>query len=306
MTSGSGPPVPVLMAHSPFQRVLSGFRQRQTAESLGRLGPIPRARSLCVVSGKGGTGKSVITASLARVFAHSKRTLLVDADLGVGNAHILQGHTPKSSLADLFSGRSPESLVEPVGPQLDLLAGGSGVARLASASHSDLARIGDALATLERAYGYLLADCGAGISEATLAIARSADRVIVVTTPDLTAMTDAYAFLKLLGIPRSGPAPMLLVNRAASAEVAADTAERVQKVAYRFLGRAPEWIGWIPNDADVMASVNARKPFIEFAPQAPATTALLEIAVVIREALEAVHPGGLGRHLAADPRAVRA
>lgn len=294
------------MRQSPFHRVLASFRSRTATSQAVRPGPFVRARSLCVVSGKGGTGKSVITASLAHFFSHAARTLLVDADLGVGNAHILQGHSPTASLADLFAGRAAASLVEPITASLNLLAGGSGVARLAAASPSDLARIGDALAELERDYGYLLADCGAGISEATLAIARAADRVVVVTTPDLTAMTDAYAFLKVLGMPPTGPAPLLLVNRAPSEAVAADAAERVRKVAQRFLGRAPDWIGWLPSDPQVVASVNARAPFVLFAPDCPASHAFADLALALKDGLDAVHPRGLGRHLAADPRAVRA
>ena len=270
------------------------------------MGPALRARSVCVVSGKGGTGKSVVSASLARSLAQRGRTLLVDADLGVGNAHILQGLSPGASLADLFTGRSPASLIAPVHDQLDLLAGGSGVARLASASRSDLARIGDALAELERGYAYLVADCGAGISEATLSLARAADLLVVVTTPDLTAMTDAYALLKVLGMPPNGPAPLLLVNRAPDEATAAGAAERVRGVAERFLGRAPDWIGWLPADPAVTASVNARCPLVEHAPEAPAARAFPELAAAIRERLNALHPRGLGRALAADPRAVRA
>lgn len=292
------------MGPSPFQRVLANFRSRSAP--VEALGPFTRARSVCIASGKGGTGKSVLAASLARFLGRHAQTLLVDADLGVGNAHILQGHSPRASLADVFAGRPARELVERVAAGLDLLAGGSGVARLAAASRSDLTRIGDTLATLERDYGYLIADCGAGISEATLAIARAADRVVVVTTPDLTAMTDAYAFLKVLGIPATGPAPLLVVNRAPCEAVATDSAQRVCDVARRFLGRAPEFIGWLPSDADVVASVNARQPFVVHAPQGPAARAFGPLALTIKDALDTVHPRGLGRHLAAARTAARA
>lgn len=306
------------MGHFPLHRVfdLASLRARRRShgdsQGLGRHARrsrspvIPRARSLAVVSGKGGTGKSVASASLARLFARSARTLLVDADLGVGNAHILQGVSPKATLADLFAGCPPRALVERCGGGLELVAGGSGVARLAQVSACDLARLGDALAELEHDYSYLVADCGAGISEATLAFARAADRVVVVTTPDLTAMTDAYAFLKVLGIPATGPVPGLIVNRATDEPEACRTAERVQSVAHRFLGRAPEWLGWLPADASVVASVNAREPLIERSPTSPAGLAMLDLYQEVKERLDSVHPRGIGLSLAAGRVAARA
>ena len=297
------------MGHFPLNRVfdLASLRARYAAprEVVGPQ-PVRRARSLCVVSGKGGTGKSVVSASLARIFSRGGRTLLVDADLGVGNAHILQGVTPRWTLADLFVGRAPSQLVQSCGERLDLLAGGSGVARLASISYSDLARIGDALGELEPHYDYLIADCGAGISEATLAFARAADRVVVVTTPDLTAMTDAYAFLKVLGIPSTGPAPALVVNRAPDETVARDTAGRVEAVGRRFLGRGPDVLGWLPEDPSVTPSVNQRTPLVERSPRGPAALALEGLAQELLERLDGQHPRGLGRHLASLPSAARA
>lgn len=300
------------MGHSPLYRIfnLASLRARRGELRNKRAGDSPalsiRARSVAVVSGKGGTGKSVVSASIARALARTARSLLLDADLGVGNAHILQGVTPRFTLADVFTGCQPRELVERCGGGLDLVAGGSGVARLARVSGSDLARLGDAIADLERHYDYLIADCGAGISEATLAFARSADRVIVVTTPDLTAMTDAYAMLKVIGVPKSGVAPGLIVNRAADAKAAQATAERVQSVAAKFLGRAPEWLGWIPADPRVTESVNARMPMIEYAPDSLVAEALLDLARELKERMDSIHPKGLGLCLAAAPVAVRA
>jgi flagellar biosynthesis protein FlhG len=303
------------MGHFPLHRVfdLASLRARyggRRAEA--RATPVRhplatiRARSVAIVSGKGGTGKSVVSASIARLLARAARTLLIDADLGVGNAHILQGVTPAGTLADLFCGRPARELVERCGGGLDLIAGGSGVARLARVSQSDIARLGDAICGLECSYDYLLADCGAGISEATLAFARAADRVVVVTTSDLTAMTDAYAFLKVIGIPSTGPAPALVVNRAPTEAAALQTAERVQSVARRFLGRAPTWLGWLPADPLVTDSVNAREPLIERTPTSPAGRALLSLFEDLKESLDSAHPAGLGLQLAARRAAVRA
>jgi flagellar biosynthesis protein FlhG len=259
-----------------------------------------RARSLCIVSGKGGTGKSVTTASLAQMFSRKGRTLLFDADLGVGNAHILQGISPKRTLADVLGGTSSlAGAVQPCEESLDLIAGGSGVARMASISSPDLAQIGDQLANLERDYSYVLADCGAGISETTLAFARASDSLLIVTTPDLTALTDAYAFLKVLGMQRRAARPMILINRATNKAEAAAAAARICDVSRRFLKLEPEWIGWLPEDRAVFESVNNRTPLITHSPNSPAAQALANLATTIQERVDAQHPRGIGRKLAA-------
>jgi len=259
-----------------------------------------RARSLCVVSGKGGTGKSVAAASLARVFSRKGRTLIFDADLGIGNAHILQGNSPKETLADVLGGStSLANAVHTCSEGLDLVAGGSGVARLATLSSPDLAQIGAELANLERDYSYLVADCGAGISETTLAFARASDTLLIVTTPDLTAMTDAYAFLKVLGQTRPGSRPLLMINRALDEPEAAAAATRICDVSLRFLQHEPEWIGWIPEDRAVFESVKNREPLIHHAPNSPAAIAFGNVASTIQERVDTQHARGLGRRLAA-------
>ena len=285
-----------------MHRILDLARRRERGPVRPPAAPGPgvvRARSLCVASGKGGTGKSVVAGSLGRLLARQRRTVLVDGDLGVGNAHILQGLQPTACLSQHLAGqRHLAAMAEPCGGGLDLVASGSGQAALADLGRRDLARLGEGLAELERAYGYLLMDCGAGISPATLGFARAADQLLLVVTPDLTSLTDAYALLKVLGIPRTGPAPLVLVNRAADDDQAQDAFQRLDQVARRFLGRGPRLIGWLPEDPEVVTSVNHRAPLVEHSPTSPAALALAHLAVELREALDACHPRGLGLRLA--------
>ncbi|MEC8494099.1 MAG: P-loop NTPase, partial [Planctomycetota bacterium] len=128
-------------------RQLLGFRARESTrvrEKSSRAGPVreavrtpaePRssgAGSICVVSGKGGTGKSSVSASLAALLARRGRTLLLDADLGCANAHILQDVHPEHTFADVIAGRvEMESIVTPSANGVELHAGGSGFASLA-------------------------------------------------------------------------------------------------------------------------------------------------------------------------------
>jgi len=260
----------------------------------------PRTRpvSLCVASGKGGTGKSVVCASLAALFAARGRTLLVDADFGVGNAHILQDLTPSTTCVDVVEGRcTVRQALLPCGTELALLAAGSGVPRMADLSSYELHLLASGLREVEPEFRFVLVDSAAGVSQQTIALARACDINLIVTTPDLTAMTDAYAFLKLLVAGRPGTRVLLLVNRAQSEEEAEEVTRRIARVGERFLGSAPRLIGWLPHDPIVSACVNRRGSVVQLEPGAELSRALRKIAGTILEELALVTPRGLGQEL---------
>lgn len=258
----------------------------------------PRAVSLCVASGKGGTGKSIVSASLAALFAPRGRTLLIDADFGVGNAHILQDVSPRATCVDVVEGReSVRTTLVSCGKELDLLAASSGVPRMSEMTSYELHLLASGLREVEDEYRYLLIDSAAGVSHQTLAFARASDATLIVTTPDLTAMTDAYAFLKLLFAGRAGTRALLLVNRAASAEEAEEVTRRIARVGERFLGMAPRCIGWLPHDPAVSACVNRRGSVVTLEPGAEVSRSLRRIAAAIAEELGQIEPKGFGNEL---------
>lgn len=257
-----------------------------------------RAASLCVASGKGGVGKSVVSASLSAYLATRGRTLLVDADLGMGNAHILQGVQPSSSLVDFIErGHTVGDIRTRCGERLDLLAGGSGVPHMAGLKREDRARLAVQLAELEVAYQFLVVDSAAGISSQTMAFGAAADRLLLVVTPDVTSMTDAYGFLKVHSQLRPAAEVLFVVNRVHDEELAHQTAARFKEVSQRFLGVQPRWLGFIPDDPSVGASVNRRRPLLLSEPSSVAGRALMGIAAQVFSELECLCPRGLGRSL---------
>lgn len=258
----------------------------------------PRPVSLCIASGKGGTGKSIVSASLAALLAARGRTLLVDADLGVGNAHILQDVTPAATCVDVVEGRlGVREALTPCGKNLDLLAAGSGVPRMAELSGYELHLVASGLREIEPDYRFVLLDSAAGVSHQTIAFARASDLVLIVTTPDLTAMTDGYAFLKLLFAGRVGTRALLLVNRAANAEEADEVTRRIARVGERFLGAAPRCIGWLPHDPIVSTCVNRRGSVVNLEPGAEVSRSLRRIAASVVEELAQVQARGFGHEL---------
>jgi flagellar biosynthesis protein FlhG len=257
-----------------------------------------RAASVCIASGKGGTGKSVVTASLGALLSRAGRTLIVDADMGVGNAHILQNLSPDHSFVDVVEGRlSVREVLVHARPQLDLLAAGSGVSRMAGLSNYEMHLIACGLESLETDYSHVLIDSAAGISMQTVAFAAASDVVLLVTTPDVTALTDAYAFLKVFTQRRADCVPLFVVNRAGSEEEAEAVAERFRSVSRKFLSREPRSIGWIPEDRSVVRSVSTREPVVASEPESPAAQAMQRIAVALQQELSAHHHRGLGRQL---------
>jgi len=274
------------------------------ADRMGDLAPvgevygIARAASLCIASGKGGTGKSITAASLGAKFAREGRTLIVDADMGIGNAHILQGITPDRSFVELVAGTAaPREVIASCGDHLDLIAAGSGVSKMAELTPFEMHRIAEALEQVETEYEYLVVDSAAGVSNQTVTFAAASDACVVVTTPAVTAMTDAYAFIKVLLRCRSDAEPLLVVNRARSYEEACSVVKRMETVCRRFLDRAPRWIGWIPDDPEVICAVNARRAVVEHEPEAPAALALDHLSDVLLDELARVRSRGLGRSL---------
>ncbi len=188
-------------------------------------------------------------------------------------------------------------VIVPCAEDLDLLAAGSGVPRMAELSAFELHLIATGLSEVETEYGYLLVDSAAGISRQTVSFAAACDLVLVVTTPDLTAMTDAYALLKVLYAKHPECRPLLLVNRAGGDQEAHDVAERIARVCTRFMGSGPRFLGWLPDDRTVTSCVNRRAAVVLLEPEAPFGQALAFLQERIFSQLE-LHPGGgVGRRL---------
>ncbi|MDF1836971.1 MAG: AAA family ATPase [Planctomycetota bacterium] len=255
-------------------------------------------RSLCVVSGKGGTGKSMISASLAFMLSEQGNTLLFDADLGVANAHILQGIRPTHTIAEVIAGTaSISNVVTPCYEGLDLLAGGSGVAQLASLNGGELELLAAGLRSVEERYSHMVVDSAAGLSRQTVAFAAASDRVLVVTTPAVTALTDAYAFLKVLLTRRPHCRPRLVINRVVLPEEGERAAERLIDVTKRFLGVELECVAQLPDDRAAFVATQEQRPVVRGGGDSPLGLALMDLGRYVSADLDKVRPRGFGTSL---------
>ena len=236
--------------------------------------------TLAIASGKGGVGKSVLALNLAVALGrYDRRVLLVDADLGLGNIAILSGLNPEHTLEDLLLERcsTDDAVVE--GPE--------GVAILPAAVDMEAefwtqakidAGLGARLQPFEAQYDFILVDTGAGIAAKSLDFAVAADEVLLLVTPEPTAIADAYASLKMLLHRHRQQRVGLLVNMADSAAEAAELHEKFQEIAARFLGAEIDNRGYIPLDRYVREAVKRQVPFVLATPPSPAAEAVSEMA----------------------------
>ncbi|MGD0463251.1 MAG: MinD/ParA family protein [Tepidisphaeraceae bacterium] len=240
-----------------------------------------RATVIAVTSGKGGVGKSNIAVNLAiKLASVGKRVVLMDADLGLANADVLCNIDLPSNLSHVISRKRELADVMVDGPGgFRLIGGASGLARMADLSDYDRQRLVTALAELEARTDVILIDTGAGISPNVLSFTRSADQVLVVTTPEPTAITDAYAVIKVISRDAPDRPLSLLVNQVRRPGEGRLVYERIAKVAKQFLTVHVMDAGFIPSDPEVPAAVRRRTPFLLASPRCPASLYISQLAM---------------------------
>ena len=238
------------------------------------------ARVIAITSGKGGVGKTSFTTNLALTLARSgERIIIVDADLGLANLHVMMGVRPKYDLEHVMRGQKAMRDVLYPGPcGVLLIGGGSGITELANLDEATCGVFLDGLRTLDALADVILIDTGAGLSRNVMAFLCSAQEIIVVTTPEPTALTDAYATIKV--ITRDNPTARLrlVVNMARSEAEAVEVADRLIHITRRFLGAEPDFLGFLPLDATVAHAVRSQQPFTLSFPESAASRSIAAIA----------------------------
>jgi len=243
-------------------------------------GAMRAGRVLGVVSGKGGVGKTNLVANLAvAAAAHGKKVLLLDGDLGLANIDVLLGLVARRSVADVLSEECSfeDALVEgPCG--IDLLPAASGRMDLTTATPHALAALLLPLEEARTRYDWILVDAGAGVGPAVISLAASCDRVLLLTTPEPTALADAYATLKVLSREAPGVPVASVVNAVASEREARVTHGHLERLAKRFLDRESPLAGWLPHDPLLAEAVSRQRAVVDLFPLSASATRIDELA----------------------------
>ena len=239
----------------------------------------------CVTSGKGGVGKTCLAVNLAFALAQQgTRVLLVDGDLGLANVDVLLDLEVEVTIWDILDrGTEPEATLISVYPGLDILPASSGVPEMANLGPNDQGLLKEVLQGLAAPFEYVILDTAAGLGSAVLWFNTISDLSLVVTTPDPTALTDAYALIKVLH--QSYPCCRfeVVLNSIQDESEARITFDTLAGAAHRFLGLDLDFLGSVPDDPVVKQAVRQQMPFLQLAPQSKAAQAVLHLADRLQE-----------------------
>ena len=238
------------------------------------------ARVFAVASGKGGVGKTSVSVNLALALCEMLyKTLVIDADIGLANVEVLFGLTPGHSLMDSINGDKPIREIMCEGPRrVKLISGGSGVEELARMGEVQMSGFISELSELDDEFDVIIIDTGAGVSETVLGMAVAADEAIVVTTPEPTSLTDAYALIKAVAARDHDKLIRVVVNRSESESEASEVMDKLAKVSDKFLDLKLYKLGYILNDPLVVRSIKQQQPFILSSPYSRASNSVRDIA----------------------------
>jgi flagellar biosynthesis protein FlhG len=239
---------------------------------------------IAVASGKGGVGKTWFAITLAQALSAAGRSaLLFDGDLGLANVDVQLGLNPQVDLGRALSGQMPlEQALEPVAATgFHVVAGRSGSGGLAALSAGQLAALGRDLADLAGRYDQVVMDLGAGIDATVRTLAGFAGVGLVVTTDEPTALTDAYAYIKVVRQHRPDADLRVVVNMAGSKREGERTYATLRKACESFLGMAPPLAGVVRRDPKVREAIRAQTPILTRHPNSPASADVTALAQAV-------------------------
>ncbi|NPV92032.1 MAG: MinD/ParA family protein [Firmicutes bacterium] len=241
------------------------------------------SRVITVTSGKGGVGKTNIALNLALALQeYGQRVVILDADMGMANVDVITGIIPSYNLYHVVNGEKTLSQIIVEGPKgTKIIPGGSGIKELANLPSWKLETLVNDLHAIEKTVDILMIDTGAGISNNVLNFLIASDEILLVTTPEPTAITDAYGLIKIV----RGEVPQkkisLIINKVANEEEGRLVSNKLKMVTKRFLNTEIESLGHVVWDSAVGEAVRRQEPLILSYPRTSASFCIYSIAAKI-------------------------
>lgn len=221
------------------------------------------ARIICITSGKGGVGKTNFTINLAIELSKlNNRVVIIDADLGLANIDVVLGIIPKYTLLDVIHNDKSIEEVMVTGPNnIKIISGGSGITELVDMSLSSIQQLIEKFHSINNYADIILIDTGAGLSNSVLSFVLAAQEVIIVTTPEPTSITDAYAMIKTINLKEKNKEIRVVINRVGNITEGNIAFEKLKNAAKRFLLMDLYKLGYVFEDGSVIKSVKKQIPF---------------------------------------------
>ncbi len=236
-------------------------------------------RVITVTSGKGGVGKTNISANLAIHLAQlGYRTCLLDADLGLANINILLKIYPEYNLKDviLYNKDIQDIIIEPY-PGMEIIPGSSGVEEMANLNPDQVIKLITEFSKLGT-YDYFIIDTAAGISRDVISFCLASSELILIITPDPTSLTDAYSLMKILTLNGFNDPVMAIINQSPGLQSAKNALGKIAATCTRYLSLKIIPIGVMGRDQNVVSAVTKQKPFITLYPNTSASKSIKKIA----------------------------
>lgn len=237
-------------------------------------------RVVAITSGKGGVGKTNLAVNLAIALQkRGHRVLVIDADLGMANVDILLGAASRKHLLDLLR---PEVTLDDVivrtSHDIQYISGGSGIEKALEYDHAEKLLLQQKLADCATRADLILVDTGAGLGRNVMDFILAADEVLLVTTPEPTSLTDAYAVMKAYSIYAAQKNLRLIINRVYEAKESREVAQKLQRAAEKFLHMPVDCLGYVFEDTAVTKAVRKQTPLLKAEPTAAAARCIDALA----------------------------
>jgi flagellar biosynthesis protein FlhG len=256
-------------------------------------------RIIAVASGKGGVGKTNMSINLALAYAQiGKKVIVMDADLGLANVNVALGIIPKYNLYHLVrKQKKMKEIILDTNYGIQIVAGASGFSKIANLSDTERETFISELSELSHA-DIIIIDTSAGVSNNVLAFIAAAVDALIVTTPEPTAITDAYGIIKIIAteVDYLNLGLKLIVNRVKSVTEGKKVAERVINIAGQFLNLKIDYLGYVYDDPAVPHSILKQKPFLIVEPNCKASICIKHIVSRL-EKMEYKEGSGLSRFI---------
>lgn len=239
-----------------------------------------RTRVIAITSGKGGVGKTNLTVNLAIALAmENKRVLVIDADLGMANVDVVLGSMSRKHLLNLLEDGVELKDVLIDGPYgVRYISGGSGIEKAQDFSFEERRMLMQKLTGCGQMADIILVDTGAGLGKNVMDFILAADEVLLVTTPEPTALTDAYAVMKAYSMYAANKNIRLVVNRVYDESESRDVTAKLRQTSEKFLNMPIDCLGYIFDDRNVMEAVRRQKPFLAVKPNTLASKCVRAMA----------------------------
>lgn len=256
---------------------------RDQAESLrlrlNKLKNKSETKAIAVLSGKGGVGKSNFSLNFAlSLSSRGYNVLLFDMDIGMGNIDILMGLTPQHTIIDIFTqDLSIRDIIKKGPGNLSYVAGGTGLANMFTMDDQKFYYFIEQLQALLEDYEYLIFDMGAGISSDSIKFLMAMHEIFIITTPEPTSITDAYAAMKYIYVMENQIPFYLLVNRAHTEKEGNATLRRLSNAMNQFLQKDTTQLGILPEDRAVSKAVFHQTPFVLYDSKSNVSRAIEEV-----------------------------